>query len=127
MNTVNQKYIIKAPIEKVWDGLTNSKLIDKWGAGPSKMEPVKGFEFSLWGGDIFGKNIKVIKNKKLVQEWFAGKWKKPSIVTFILRKAGEKTVVELNHTDIPDSEFKDIENGWKDYYMNPLKELVEEN
>lgn len=91
------------------------------------MMPTKGFEFSLWGGDIFGKNIRVIKNKKLVQEWYGGKWDKPSIVTFDLNEKDSVTTVKLTHKDIPDNEFKDIESGWKDYYMLPLKEFVEKN
>ncbi len=127
MNVINQTYIIKAQAKDVWGALVNPKLIDKWGGGPSKMMPTKGFEFSLWGGDIFGKNIRVIKNKKLVQEWYGGKWDKPSIVTFDLNEKDSVTTVKLTHKDIPDNEFKDIESGWKDYYMLPLKEFVEKN
>ena len=36
-----------------------------------------------------------------------------------------KTEVELIHEDIPDEEAKDIESGWKSYYLGPLKELLE--
>ena len=96
-----------APLDKVWDALVNPKTIEKWsrldssaehptgsrevlqkeatslgGAGPAKMSSKNGFSFSLWGGDIWGKNIKVTPKKELIQEWFAGKWPKPSIVTF---------------------------------------------
>lgn len=105
--------------------MVNPNIIEKWGGGSAKMNDQKEFEFELWGGDIYGKNKEVIKNKKLVQEWFSGKWEKPSIVTFLLTSLDNKTKVELTHTDIPDSEADDIEKGWKDYYMIPLKQLVE--
>lgn len=126
MKTINQKYIINAPLEKVWEALTKSEKIKIWSGANANMSDKIGADFKLWDGDIFGKNIKVIKNKKLVQEWFAGKWDKPSIVTFNLKQRNGKTIVELIHKDVPDSEYKDIENGWKDYYMVPLKKLVEE-
>lgn len=127
MKSIKQTYAINASIDKVWDALVNPNIIDKWGGGPAKMSDRKGFEFELWGGDIYGKNIEVVKNKKLVQEWFSGKWNKPSIVTFLLSFSGNKTTVELIHTDIPDNEADDISKGWKDYYMIPLKQLVESN
>lgn len=125
MKTLHQTYEINASIEKVWDALVNPKQIDKWGGGVAKMSEEVGFEFELWDGEIYGKNIEVIKNKKLVQEWYSGIWDKPSIVTFILKQTGSKTTVDLKHIDIPDNEARDVEDGWQDYYMNPLKELVE--
>lgn len=125
MKVVKQTYNINAPVDKVWDALVNPNLIEKWGGGPAEMNDREGSEFKLWGGDIYGKNTKVIKNKKLVQEWIERDWDKPSIVTFNLSYSDGKTIVELTHTDIPDNQAKDIEDGWRNYYMVPLKELVE--
>jgi activator of HSP90 ATPase len=84
-----------------------------------------GTEFTLWDGDIHGKNIKVVPNKKLVQEWFSGDWEKSSIVTFTLIKKGNKTELNLLHEDVPNEEIKDISDGWKTYYLGPLKQLLE--
>jgi activator of HSP90 ATPase len=126
MKIINQKYTISASQDKVWDALTNPNQIKKWSGADAEMDENIGTNFKLWGGDIFGKNIEVEKNKKLVQEWYAGNWSKPSIVTFILKELSGKTEVELLHKDIPDKEARDIEQGWKNYYMNPLRELIEE-
>lgn len=127
MKTIKQTYHIKAPVEKVWKALVEPELIGKWGAGPAKMDDKVGTKFSLWGGDIYGTNVEVVKEKKLVQEWFGGKWDAPSILTFTLNSKGDTTEVHLMQENIPDSEFEDIEQGWKDYYMGPLKEFVEIN
>src|SRR3989344_8716776 len=108
MKTIRQTYEINAPVEKVWDALTNPKIIDKWGGGPSKMSGKEGEKFEFWGGDIYGRNIKVIKNKELIQEWFSGDWKEPSIVTFRLEQKGNRTIVQIIHENIPDKEAKDI-------------------
>lgn len=37
----------------------------------------------------------------------------------------DTTDVILVHTNIPDSEYKGIEDAWKSYYMIPLKEYLE--
>jgi activator of HSP90 ATPase len=125
MKSLKQKYVINAPASKVWNALTDSKIIDEWGAGPAKMNSNEGFEFSLWGGDIWGKNIKVANARFLKQEWTSGKWKDPSIVEFTLKEKDGKTTLELNHKNIPDGEYEDIKSGWKDYYLGPLKDLLE--
>ena len=125
MKTIKQTYIINSSLEEVWKAFTDPKYIDGWGGGPAKIDDKVGTKLGFWGGDIFGKNIEVIPLRKLKQEWFAGKWNKPSIVTFTLTKEDDKVLVDLLHTDIPDNEAKDIEQGWKDYFLGPLKEYLE--
>lgn len=125
MKTIKQTYHIKSPIKEVWRALVDPKYIDDWGAGPCEMSDKVGFEFSLWGGEIYGKNIEVVKGKLLIQEWFGGKWDKPSIATFVLSSKDGQTTIDFTNTDIPDAEFSDIEQGWKDYYLGPLKDYLE--
>lgn len=125
MKTIKQSYLINASVQDVWQALTNPVIIDKWGGGPAQMDDNVGTKFTLWGGDIHGKNIKVVKNKKLVQDWFSGKWEKPSRVKFTLIEKGDKTAVNLLHEDVPDNEAKDIDEGWKIYYLGPLKKFLE--
>lgn len=127
MKTIIQNYEIKAPIEKVWEALISPEEIEKWGAGPAEMDSSEGTKFSLWGGDIYGTNIEVEPYQKLVQEWYGGKWEEPSILTIKLQKAGNTTKIELLHENVPDAEYKDIEQGWKDYYIGPLKDYVEKS
>lgn len=122
---IKKKYLIKAPVEKVWESLVNSKIIEKWGAGPAEMSDKENVEFKLWGGDIFGKNTKITENKKLVQDWYGGKWAQSSKATFTLTKKGKNTLLELVHENIPDKEAEDIDNGWDDYYLGPMKEYLE--
>lgn len=125
MRTIKQKYLIKAPVAEVWKALVEPKVIDLWGGGPARMEEKAGTKFSLWGGDIHGKNIEVTRYKQLVQEWFSGSWKKPSRVTFTLTEKGPETEVELLHVDVPDEEGEEIAHGWKTYYLGSMKELLE--
>ena len=122
---IKQKYLINAPIEKVWDALTNPAIIDKWGGGPSKFEKRVGGKFSFWGGDIWGKNIKVIPKKELVQEWYGGNWDKPSIASFKLTHKDGCTTLYLTHSKVPEKEFDSIDQGWDEYYLGPIKALLE--
>lgn len=125
MKTINQKYQINAPIEKVWRALVHPDEIEKWGGGPTVMDDKEGTKFRLWGGDIHGTNKEVVEEEKLVQEWYGGKWKEPSMATFALIPENDGTLLELLHENVPDKEAKDIEQGWKDYYLGPLKDYLE--
>jgi activator of HSP90 ATPase len=128
MKTIKQTYHIHGSLEQVWQALINAKEIDRWGGGSAKMDDKKGTEFSLWGGSIWGKNIEVIPHKKLVQEWYSEsekKWKKPSIATFTLAQEKDRVRIDFLQTDVPDEEEKSIADGWKEYYLGPLKEYVE--
>lgn len=125
MKAIQKKYLINAPIEKVWEALINPKVIEKWGAGPAEITDKESTEFKLWGGDIYGKNLEVVKNKKLVQEWYGGDWVEPSKATFILTQRGDATILDLIHENVPDREAKDIDQGWDDYYLEPMKNYLE--
>ncbi len=127
MKSLKQSINIKAPLEKVWDALVNSKTIEGWGAGPDAvMDDQVGTEFELWGGSIRGKNVEVTENARLVQEWMESDWKEPSRVEFSLYSKDDKTTkLDLDQTGIPDDKYEDIKQGWQDYYLGEIKKYLE--
>lgn len=127
MPDIHLTYHIHAPLEAVWRCLTDPVEVDKWEGGPAKMDDKVGTEFEFWGGDIHGKNIEVIPQKKLVQEWEAGQWANPSTVTFELEKVDGETVVTLTQVGHPDEEEKDLTEGWNAFYMGAIKTYLEES
>lgn len=114
-----------APLGSVWQALVDPKVIDKWGGGKAKMSGSDGFNFSLWSGDVHGKNIKVVKEQELSQEWISGDWKEPSIATFKLSHKDGCTTLHLTNSNVPDEEADDIDKGWDDYYLGRIKDLLE--
>jgi len=125
MGKITKEYQIRAPIEKVWQALVSPEKINKWGAGKAKMSEKEGEEFSLWSGDIHGKNVEVVPGKKLIQEWYGGDWPKPSKAIFTLTEREGKTILKLEHTGVPEKEHDAIDQGWDDYYLGPIKKFLE--
>ncbi len=125
MKKLRQTYHIRATPGRVWRALVDPHEIEEWGAGPAKMDDKVGTEFELWGGDIHGVNTEVVSEKKLVQDWTEGDWPEPSRVSFTLDAEVSGTKLVLDHANIPDGEFEDIRDGWKEYYLGPLKEYLE--
>jgi uncharacterized protein YndB with AHSA1/START domain len=94
------------------------------------MDANEGTEFSLWDGEITGKNLEMVPGKLIVQQWYFEVDDEnnadPSIVTIKFHPEGSKTDIELVHTNIPDEAYENITDGWDRFYFQPLKELVEE-
>jgi uncharacterized protein YndB with AHSA1/START domain len=126
MPTIEQKYEMSATPEQVFEALVNPDIIQRWSGDEAKMGANIGDTFMLWGGQMFGKNLEVIRNKKLVQEWCYDQWDTPSKVTFTLKPKGKITIVELLHEDVPEKSLKTITEGWNSYYLGAMKEMFEE-
>lgn len=121
MKELHQKYYISGMPEEVFNALTNPLAIELWSGFPTEMSAKAGEEFSLWDGDITGINLEIIPHKKIVQEWYFGEQKEKSIVTIELKESGKQTLIEMHHSNIPDNDFDDIEQGWRAYYWTPVK------
>ena len=124
MKSLIKEYVIQAPLSAVFDALTNPEIIAEWSGSPAEMEAEPGGSFYFWNGSIYG-TIKEISPTKIVQEWQEESWETTSKVTFTLSKDGEVTRLKLVHINIPSGAFDNINEGWDEYYMNPMIELLE--
>ena len=123
---LKKSYFIGAPPEDVWRALTDPAVIEAWGGGPAEISAAPGSAFSLWGGDIHGTVTEAEPQVRLVQEWWGGPdWKTASQATFELEAEGDGTLLTLVHTGVPDDAAGDFDAGWDDYYLGPLRDLLE--
>jgi activator of HSP90 ATPase len=120
MKTFKRTFKINAEPSDVYSALTNPYTIELWSGYPAVMSEEPGSEFSLWDGDITGKNLEFIKNKKVVQEWYFGDQPGKSIVTITIQPDREDSAVTVEHTNIPDSDFAEIAEGWREYYIGAI-------
>ena len=126
MKSIEVTYKIKAPLEWVWQAFVDPDIIMQWTGSPAIMSDQEGFEFSLWDGEIFGTNTKVVPHKLIEQDWYSSRdWQAASKVTLTFTDDCDITTIKLVHINIPDDAAKDIEDGWKDYYLEPMKDLLE--
>ena len=126
MKDFKKYFIISASPEELYLALTNPYTIKLWSGEDAEMSTEPGSEFSLWEGNIVGKNLEFEENKKIVQQWYFGEETSDSIVTILLHPHAEGTSVELRHSNIPDADYKDIVEGWINNYFGAIKEFYEE-
>lgn len=125
MKRFKKYFVIPAEPEEVFYALTNPFTIELWTGYPATMDTEVGTEFSLWEGDITGKNLEIITNKKIVQEWYFGDQPEQSIATIKLFDNKKGTQLEVIHENIPDEDFENIVEGWNEYYIGAIIEFFE--
>jgi activator of HSP90 ATPase len=125
MKELRRYYRIKGTTDEIYAALVNPFSIALWTGSEAVMSEEEGSEFSLFGGDVTGKNLRFEKGSKIIQEWYFGEQEEESIVTITLRQDRHFTKIELHHSNIPDEAFEDISFGWDSYYFGALKEFFE--
>ena len=91
-----------------------------------EMSDQVGGEFRIFDGYCIGHNIELIENQKIVQAWNFEEdgWPEDhySICTFLLEAVGNKTKLKFTQTGIPSHKKEELEQGWNDFYWQPIKE-----
>lgn len=120
MKDFKKYFIVPAEPVEVYAALTNPATLELWTGSPAEMSTEPGSEFSIMDDSIVGKNIEFVEGKKIVQQWYFEEDEEPSIVTILLHEHKNGTSAEVRHTNIPDSEYDDIVEGWGDVYFGGL-------
>mgnify|MGYP003578805717 FL=1 len=126
MKTFKKYILLPAPPEEVYLGLTKAQSIQLWTGAEVEFEEEAGTEFSLWDGDIVGKNLEFDYGKKIVQQWYFGEDTEPSIVTIKLHPDKKGTSLEFVQTNIPEEDYKEFTDGITEYYLGGLIDFFEE-
>jgi activator of HSP90 ATPase len=81
----------------------------------------------LFGGQVTGRNVELVEDRRLVQAWRAATWPEGaySIVNFQLDDAGDSaTKLVFDHTGFPEDARDELEPGWVKMYWEPLKQYL---
>src|ERR1700761_9527856 len=129
---------MNAPVEKVWDAITNRDKMEQWYFNLAEFKPEVGFEFSFEGGTEVKcylhlcKITEVIPVKKLQYSWRYDGYAGNSFVTFELFPEGNQTRVKLTHegletfpADNQDFAKENFVGGWNHIIGKSLTEFVE--
>jgi activator of HSP90 ATPase len=127
MKTFKKTFKINAEPSDVYSAITNPFTIELWSGYPAQISTEPESEFSLWEGDITGKNMEFVQDKKVVQEWYFGEQNEKSIVSITISPDRENSVVTVEQSNIPDDEFNDIAEGWREYYIGAIVNFFNPN
>lgn len=123
--TIKESYEFKCNAEDAYLVLTDPARVSAWVQSPVKLEARPGGEWALFGGNVQGKFIELVPNKKIVQTWRFASWpaSQTSTVTITFEQGEDSTKVTLLQTDVPKSEAERVKEGWRANYWRRINSV----
>jgi activator of HSP90 ATPase len=120
---LHYEFDLKAKPQRVYDALLSSKDFAEFTGLPAQIDPNAGGEFSLFEGQIVGRNIELVSGQRIVQAWRPTDWEAGvySIVRFELKPRGPEATVVLDHSGFPAGDASSLDKGWHEHYLDTLK------
>jgi activator of HSP90 ATPase len=126
--TITQKVIIPALPEEVYSALLDPKKHSEFTGSKATGKAEVGAKFTAWDGYISGKILELEKGKRIIQEWITTEWPEnypPSRLELKFQERDGKTELIMIQTDVPVEQKEELEEGWTDFYWNPLKDFFQ--
>jgi uncharacterized protein YndB with AHSA1/START domain len=129
--------ICNAPVNKVWQAISDKNKMKEWYFHVSDFKTEPGFEFRFTGGRPdklyvhLCKVMQVIPQTELSYTWRFQGIPGNSLLTFELFPKGENTRVKVTHSGLetfppdPDLAIENFRQGWNQIIRSNLKNFVE--
>ena len=124
-DTIRISAIIPATPERVYAAWLNSEEHSAITHSTAGIEPWVGGRHSAWGGSIRGTTVELQPNRRIVQTWWASDFppgSEESRLEVLFEPVEGGTLVTINHTGLPQGRGHRYEDGWKDFYLDNMKE-----
>lgn len=122
--SIKQEVEIPAPPAAVYAALVDADKHAEFTGSPATSDPRVGGKMSAWGDYISGEYLQLDPPKRILQTWRTSEWPegcKDSLLEITLVKSGAGTRLHMLHSKVPADQAPDYEQGWTDYYWEPLR------
>lgn len=128
MSTIVQKIVFKnTKTNQIYNLYMDAKLHGLITNGKVTISEKVGSKLNVFGGYITGKTLLTVKNKLIVQQWYAADWadgSDDSVFALTFEQKGKDAIMNVFHGNVPDDKAKGLEKGWHDHYWNPWKQYL---
>jgi activator of HSP90 ATPase len=121
--SIHYEIDLAAPPSRLYQAILDQKQFTAFSGLPATIDPNPGGTFSMFGGQIEGRNIELVPDVRIVQAWRPAHWPAGiySIAHFEFKpRAGETTLI-FDHSGFPAGDYDSLDSGWNHHYWEPLK------
>lgn len=125
-STLHLEPTFNTTAEQLYITLLDPQRVAAWSRSNPSMgifPPAEGSEFSLFGGSISGKFLKLVPNEHIVQLWRLEDWKSGHYAQLdmqLIQGAGETKII-VKWSGIPVGEEDRVRGNFEDYYIRSIK------
>ena len=126
--TIHEELEFKVSPHRVYEALLDSKQFTTFSGVPGEIHREAGGAFSLFDGQIMGRNVELVSDRRIVQAWRSASWPEGiySIAKFEFEARGSGTRLVFDHTGFPPALRNHLASGWQEHYFGLLKKYFEE-
>jgi uncharacterized protein YndB with AHSA1/START domain len=120
--------VIAADPETVYAAWLDSQSHAAMTGAPASSDPQVGGEYSAWDGYITGRYLELEPSRRILAAWRSSEFPEEaadSVVEVLLQEVPEGTELVVVHSDIPAGQAQTYEQGWIEYYFEPMKRHFE--
>ena len=124
-DTIRISAVVVASPERIYAAWLDSEEHSAITHSTAGVEPWVGGRHSAWGGSIRGTTVELQPNRRIVQTWWASDFppgSEESRLEVLFEPVPEGTLVTINHTGLPQGRGHRYEDGWKDFYLDNMRE-----
>jgi activator of HSP90 ATPase len=124
--TIHFEVDYKTKPERVYHLLLDAQEFKACSGMPAEIDPHVGGWFTLFGGQIEGRNVELIPNQRIVQAWRPASWPSGvySIARFELTPHGSGTRIVFDHVGFSAEQQEHLASGWQEHYWGPLHKYL---
>jgi activator of HSP90 ATPase len=124
--SLHEEIELKSGPQRIYEVLLDAKQFAAFTGMPAEIDAKPGGAFSMFGGQIVGRNVELVPNQRIVQAWRPTHWDPGiySIAAFAFKPKVGGTLVVLDHKGFPEGDFDHLEWGWHNHYWDPLKKFL---
>jgi len=116
----------KTTPERIYEVLLDAKKFAACSGLPAEIDPRPGGTFKLFSGQIEGRNVELIPNRRVVQAWRPSSWAagEYSIARFEFTARGAGTRIVFDHAGFTADLREHLASGWEEHYWGPLHKYL---
>ena len=110
--------------EAIYEAWLDTKKHTAFTGSPAQVDARTGGKFSAWDGYICGTNLELVPYTRIVQSWRTKEFpdeSPDSRIEVTLTQTRNGTKLTLKHSNIPAGMEEEYKQGWKDFYLEPMK------
>ena len=122
--TLKLSIILPASQERVYSAWLSSEDHSAFTGSEAHIDAEFGGKFSAWDNYISGTTLQLLPYSKIVQAWRTTEFpdnSPDSKLEIHFEPVGAETKLTLIHSEIPEGQEEEYEQGWTDYYFEPMK------
>jgi uncharacterized protein YndB with AHSA1/START domain len=115
---------LPVPAQRVYEAWLDSAAHTAFTGAKAQIDPQIGGSFTAWEGYISGKTLELQPFSRILQSWRTTEFPEnaaDSLLEVKFAETAEGCLVTLNHSRIPEGQAAGYEQGWYDYYFDPMQ------